>query len=418
MMDATMNSVDEEQHFAVHLHGRPIGTLHRRLDYTWLTFEASYVEDPARAVLGLRFEENLRARYAANLRLPPWFSNLLPEGRLREWIADARGTPITREMELLAHVGHDLPGAVQVLESDRAARASQSDAQEVTAPPPRPFVDATWRFSLAGVGLKFSMLAKKDQFTAPGVGEGGDWIIKLPDHQHAAVPLNEFAMMTLARESGIDVPEIRLVDRDQIQSLPDAVWPPLERQAYAIRRFDRADDRSPIHIEDLAQIRGFYPENKYDGSFETVASLVYRGRDTASLLEFIRRLAFNILISNGDAHLKNWSLIYKNQRVPTLSPAYDLVATSVYRPSGAPETTGLKFCGTRRFERITSSCFSALQRKLGVAVSLPDEVDLLVERVLEAWPRISELFRDLPVAKLRIDASIKNGATVLRSKRA
>jgi serine/threonine-protein kinase HipA len=111
------------------------------------------------------------------------------------------------------------------------------------------------------------------------------------------------------------------------------VWPPNERTAYAIRRFDRAPDRKPIHIEDMAQVRNVYPEAKYQGSFETLAALLYRGRDLASLLEFTRRLAFNLLISNGDAHLKNWSLIYRDGRIPKLAPAYDLVATSVYRPA-------------------------------------------------------------------------------------
>jgi serine/threonine-protein kinase HipA len=408
-----MTHSNEEQHFAVHLHGRMIGALHRKFDYTWLTFEPSYLEDPNRAVLGLRFEEDLRARHAANLRLPPWFSNLLPEGRLREWIGEARGAPITCEMELLAHVGHDLPGAVQVFEADDAARLARETEREIVAAGPRPLARTSWRFSLAGVGLKFSMLANNDRFTAPGVGEGGDWIIKLPDPDHAAVPINEFTMMTLARASGIEVPDVRLVDRDQIETLPDEVWPHGERTAYAVRRFDRAADRTPIHIEDLAQVRGFYPDDKYHGSFETVASILHRGRDVAALLEFTRRLAFNILISNGDAHLKNWSLIYTNPRIPTLAPAYDLVATSLYRPSGAPENMGLRFCGSRRFERVTSACFASLEKKLGVAASLTDEVSSLVERVLAAWPDISEQLRDHAVMRSQIEESIQRGAEML-----
>lgn len=404
---------NDERHFAVRLHGRTIGTLHRREDYTWLTFEPSYLQDPARAVLGLRFEEDLRARHAANLRLPPWFSNLLPEGRLREWISQARGAPVSREMELLAQVGHDLPGAVQVFEMDEAAPKPSVARREIMAGGPRAGATSLWRFSLAGVGLKFSMLSREDRFTAPGVGEGGDWIIKLPDPTYPAVPLNEFAMMTLARESGIDVPEMKLVDRDQIESLPEDVWHRGERTAYAVRRFDRAADRTLIHIEDLAQVRGFYPEDKYSGTFETVAALVYRRRDTAALREFTRRLAFNILIANGDAHLKNWSLIYKNPQVPTLAPAYDLVATSVYRQPSDPENLGLKFCGSRRFERISLSCFSALEQHLGAPPSLTNEVLMLVNRVREAWPQVAEHLKEQSEMRSKIEASIRNGAEAL-----
>lgn len=392
-------SVTDASKFGVCLHGRRIGTLHRRVDYTWLTFEESYVDDPARPILGLCFNENLRAKYAANARLPSWFSNLLPEGELTQWIADERNVPISREMELLAHVGHDLPGAVQIFETDNVKGSASHQDRELIANHPRPLDDAGWRFSLAGVGMKFSMLAQDDRFTAPGVGERGDWIIKLPDRKYASVPLNEFAMMTLAHKSGIEVPAIRLVDRDQLASLPDEVWPVHERVAYAIQRFDRAPDRSMIHIEDLAQVRNFYPDEKYNGSLETVAALIYRRRDITSLLEFVRRLAFNILICNGDAHLKNWSLIYRNPRIPTLAPAYDLVATSVYRPKESPENTGLKFCNTRRFERITAACFASLQAKLGVNVSLVEEVEKLVERVLLAWPETSELLKDEPTMR-------------------
>jgi serine/threonine-protein kinase HipA len=104
-----------EEQFRVYLHDRLIGHLHRRDDLTRFVFASDYWSDPNRAVLGLRFEENPRERHRANMRLPPWFSNLLPEGRLRDWIADADKISVKREMELLAQVGYDLPGAVRVL---------------------------------------------------------------------------------------------------------------------------------------------------------------------------------------------------------------------------------------------------------------------------------------------------------------
>lgn len=417
-MESVMTRSDEEQRFSVLLHGKRIGALHRRMDYTRFTFEPSYLDDPGRAVLGLRFEEDLRAPHAANLRLPPWFSNLLPEGRLRQWIADARGAPISREMELLAEVGHDLPGAVQVVEREED-RPKGALGPEVVAPSPREQSSdsAPWRFSLAGVGLKFSMLSRGDRFTAPGVGEGGDWIVKPPDPVYPAVPINEHAMMTLARAAGIETPEVRLVDRALVEPLPDRAWPNSEHIAYAVQRFDRAPDRSLIHVEDLAQVRGFYPDDKYLGSFETVAAVVYRRRDTASLMELVRRLAFNILISNGDAHLKNWSLIYRDKRVPSLSPAYDLVATSVYLPSGASEDLGLKLCGTKRFDKVTLHCFDRLAAKLGVNEPLADVAEQTVHRVLAAWPEVMELLRDHPSMRVLIDASIRRGAEILSRRR-
>lgn len=217
---------------------------------------------------------------------------------MRDWIAADRQVSPQREMELLAQVGHDLPGAVRVLPKD-ASPAQPWDLATASGHPDAKDAHSGrvgWRFSLAGVSLKFSMIRKDDRLTLPAHGEGGDWIVKLPDRVYVDVPRNEYAMMSLASAIGIDVPEVRLVHRDMLDDLPPGVWPDSEEWAYAIRRFDRDDDRNLVHIEDLAQVRNFYPESKYNGNFETVAALVYRGRDLAALHEFARRLTFIILI--------------------------------------------------------------------------------------------------------------------------
>ncbi len=169
-----------EQQFHVYLYERIIGRLHRRDNLTRFVFEPDYWNDPERPVLGLRFEEDRKARHRANLRLPPWFSNLLPEGRLREWIARAEHISIDREKDLLAQVGHDLPGAIRVLPAPDLAPVDMSGG-EASPPTPENGPASLWRFSLAGVGLKFSLLARGDRLVIPAIGDGGDWILKLPD---------------------------------------------------------------------------------------------------------------------------------------------------------------------------------------------------------------------------------------------
>lgn len=403
--------------YAVWLHERKVGILSTTVGHTSFVLDPDYARDPNRSVLGLRFEEVPFIRHRSNVRLPPWFSNLLPEGRLREWIAQARHVPESQEVDLLAEVGHDLPGAVRVTEDDaRIHPDAGSRGEAIVDEPETRTNDDTWRFSLAGVAMKFSMLQAGDRFTAPGVGNGGDWIVKLPDALYPHVPLNEFAMMELARASGLDVPETQLVHRDLIQDLPETLWPTGEQEAYAVRRFDRSPGRQRIHIEDFAQVRGFYPENKYKGSFETLAALIYRQRDTRSLIEFVRRLVFSILIGNGDAHLKNWSLLYEDPRIPRLSPAYDLVATSIYRPSSTQETLALKFGESRRFEDVSLATFARLQRKLNATdVSLVDEVRAFAQRVLTAWPQASELLKNEPALLAGIGIGLKKRvASLLR----
>ncbi|MDQ2707099.1 MAG: type II toxin-antitoxin system HipA family toxin [Actinomycetota bacterium] len=402
----------ERQH-AVWLGDERVGVLHQRGDHTRFAFASSYLANPERPVLGLVFEQDLSARHAATLRLPCWFSNLLPEGPLRDWIASDRNVSPHREMELLAQVGHDLPGAVRITEA--AEGELEADWTEPpTSPPSEPPLDGRWRFSLAGVGLKFSMLATGDRLTLPASGVGGDWIVKLPDQRFPDVPRNEFTMMSLAGMSGITVPEVRLVHRDELDGLPTDVWPGREEWAYAVRRFDRTPERRSVHIEDLAQVRNVYPAQKYDGNFETVAALVYRGQDVAALHEFARRIAFNVLISNGDAHLKNWSLIYTDPRVPTLAPAYDLVSARPYM--GATEDLGLKMTGSRRFSDVRLRTFTRLEQRLAAEVGLAETADDTAARTVEQWPRFADLLAHNDALRADIESSIMERSHLLRRR--
>jgi serine/threonine-protein kinase HipA len=397
----------------VWLHDQRVGTLHQRGDYTRFTFTDDYLSDPRRPVLGLAFEDDPLVFKPIAMRLPPWFSNLLPEGIQRDWIARDRDVSPQREMELLAQVGHDLPGAVRVVPADEIPVDDSWDFAPASsgAEPSGGAWSPGLKFSLAGVTMKFSMVARGERLTLPAHGEGGDWIVKLPDGHYADVPRNEYTMMSLAGAAGITVPEIRLVHRDDTDGLPDHLWPNREEWAYAVRRFDRDDRRRLVHIEDLAQVRGFYPHEKYHGNFETVAALIYRRRDLPALREFACRLAFNILISNGDAHLKNWSLIYRDGRIPTLSPAYDLVATLPYLEK---EDLGLKFRGDRRFESVTLDTFSWLEGRLGAHdAELANYVAQLVESVQSRWPEHADALGDNVRLRTGVAASIQSHSRTL-----
>ena len=145
------------------------------------------------------------------------------------------------------------------------------------------------------------------------------------------VPLNEYTAMSLAAMIGVDIPEIKLVDLDKLDNLPQINLPD-ESQAFAIKRFDR-NDNTRIHMEDFAQILVKYPHEKYDSAnYEQIGRVIYMysGDGLADAQQLARRLLANILLANGDAHRKNWSLLYEDQVTPRLSPAYDIVTTSVY----------------------------------------------------------------------------------------
>jgi serine/threonine-protein kinase HipA len=277
-------------------------------------------------------------------------------------------------------------------------------------------VASPWKFSLAGVGLKFSMLRNGDRLTLPAGNQLGDWIVKFPDAVYRDVPTNEFATMSLARTVGIDCPATELIHRDQLPPVSEALWPGREELAYAVARFDRAPDGQRVHIEDLAQVRGIYSDLKYQGSFETVAGLFYRGHDDGSLREFVRRLAFNLLIGNGDAHLKNWSLIYRDGRRPRISPAYDIVSTAGYYEPSRPDDIGLKFGGNKWPHRVSRSHFerlpALLNAKHGDVINVLDET---IERVRLAWDGSArDAFPDQ--ARLWIDQNLEQTTNRLRRR--
>ena len=86
---------------------------------------------------------------------------------------------------------------------------------------------------------------------------------------------------------------------------------PNESVAFAIKRFDRAQDRR-IHMEDFAQILVKYPHQKYNSAnYEQIAKIIYgfSGEGLADTQQLARRLLANILLANGDAHLKNWLIL-------------------------------------------------------------------------------------------------------------
>lgn len=137
--------------------------------------------------------------------------------------------------------------------------------------------------------------------------------------------------MSLAKLVGVHIPEIKLVELNKLDNLPQ-INLPHEKLAFAIKRFDRVDDKR-IHMEDFAQVLVKYPHEKYTAAnYETIGKVIdnYSGDALADVQQFARRLLVNILLANWDAHLKNWSLIYPDKVTPRLSPAYDIVTTNVY----------------------------------------------------------------------------------------
>lgn len=355
-------------------------------DQSIFSFDDNYAEDPDRPTLSLSFTGErgglLREHRPTQTRLTPFFSNLLPEGALRDYLAKLAGIKPTREYPMLEVLGPDLPGAVTVRpvgEDVVDEGGDQQDHHDDGA-----LRQGAMRFSLAGVQLKFSAVEKAHGgLTIPASGRGGDWIIKLPSVRFRGVAANEFSMMRLARLMGMDIPDVELVPLDQIEGLPEGIGR-FEEDAFAVRRFDRRGDGGRIHIEDFAQVFGVYPGEKYDrGSYRYLARVLWLETGEPGAREFIRRLVFNTLIGNADMHLKNWSLIYRDGRSPELSPGYDFLSTTIYLPD---ENAALKFARTKRMDEFSLDEVAYMAARAGLPEALArDEAVKAVDRFHEVW---------------------------------
>jgi serine/threonine-protein kinase HipA len=369
----------------VHMYGHPVGTLtHVQGNRTFFAFNQDYIDDPDRPTLSLSFKDQF-GELVTNFRpvqqvVPPFFSNLLPEGPLRKYLAERAGVNEYREFFLLWILGCDLPGAISVHPAQGEELPPQVEAETTSAERGKML-----RFSLAGVQLKFSALkngVKAGGLVIPAEGVGGSWIVKLPSQQFPGLPENEFAMMTIATSMGMDVPDVQLLELNAIDGLPEGIAE-LKGQAMAIKRFDRSD-KGPVHIEDFAQVFGIYPDGKYDhATYRRIAGVLGIETGDADIAEFIRRLVFSTLIGNADMHLKNWSLIYADARTPTLSPAYDLLSTIPYIPDGE---MALKYSRIKKMAQFSKDELRHLAAKAKLSEKLViDTAAETVDRFKQIW---------------------------------
>lgn len=177
------------------------------------------------------------------------------------------------------------------------------------------------RMSISGVQPKLSMSRQGSRLVA--VTSGGQFILKPQTERFPLLPQNENLCMIIAARLEIDVPPHGLFD------LRDG------SPAYVVRRFDRTKDGAKLRCEDFAQILG--EDDKYAGSLERVGKKIRELSSVPGLDAqlFFERVLLNFLVGNGDAHLKNYSLLEADDGGLRLSPAYDIVCSKAVIPKEA-----------------------------------------------------------------------------------
>jgi len=310
---------------------------------------------------------NIQNEYAVSLLMPPRnerytssflfpvFQVSLPEGFLRQQLERdlANQDKPFDDMGLLASVGHGLVGRVKVIPTGQKL-------------PERTILDTVPLCNILS-GEKFSSLNGKaetrrhcsgvsggfSKFLARSYADGGngheqrtytvdDWIVKLNDSDHENIVLLEFFGMMAARKMGLPVPEVLL-------------GPAHDR--ILIKRFDVAQSGDCFGFEDICALMGMPSREKFNGSVEKTLKIIQYFCEDASVQEscnqFYGQYLLSIAIRNGDAHLKNFGLLYGLGKKPVLSPVYDMLSMAVYAPANnwrdADDGMALTLGGTRRW---------------------------------------------------------------------
>ena len=232
------------------------------------------------------------------------------------------------------------------------------------------------RVSLSGVQPKAGLIIKGNQLVRPSEQERSRYILKPAPSSYALFerkdyPANEHLSMQLASQVY------------HIETAPNALCFFSDgEQAYITRRFDVAPDGSKYQQEDFASLAGLTKAHggsdyKYSNlSYEECAEIIgkYTTAPSVEILKFFRIVVFNYLILNDDAHLKNFSLINRGDGEYHLSPAYDLINTSLhlYEPrifalDKGLFREGMHLTDTRTVTRVD---FEEFGRRIGLATRL------------------------------------------------
>ncbi|WP_299010365.1 type II toxin-antitoxin system HipA family toxin [uncultured Shewanella sp.] len=407
--------IEQVEGLNIQLHGIDIGVLaHYAGGKNILSFNPKYIAMPKheRPVLTLRQLQDPHYFTKPQIRsekIPPVLSNLLPEGILRDIVAKALQCHVNNEFSILAYLGVHLPGALVATPIKAGDMPTWALEQRLVTEPQQINVKyADTQFSLAGVQMKFSSSHIDGRYHIDQELSDDMWIIKTPSTVHKGVPVNEYTCMTLAEAAGAKTPNIRLIKLDELAGLPNIRLPD-ETYAYGIKRFDRTD-KGRVHTEDFAQIFGLYPVDKYQKvNYEQLGQVLFRTSQDrlADVQQMARRLLINILLGNGDAHLKNWTIIYEDQRSPRLSPLYDVVFTAPYIQD---DNLALNMAKSKQWYDMTMQHFEKWSNTVGVpwAAVKPHLFDT-VEQARLLWP---EMLAALPMQNEHKDLLRTHWATL------
>ena len=316
-----------------------------------------------------------------------FFENILPPEVVRKKLGKILHLSRNNIFGFLKAIGGDCAGAVslhaettveEIGKPGRMELSEEETARILSGLRKTPLnLGVAKGFRISGTGAQDKLIACVDEGKVflPLYGEPSTHILKPPVPDYPDSVFNEFFCMKLAAQMGIPASECDILFFEG-------------EPCYCVRRYDRAVDGSGkvlrLHQEDFCQMLGVGQEEKYESeggpSIRACFGLIREMRmGTVGQIDFIRRIVFNYLIGNGDAHGKNFSVVYHGRRA-TLAPSYDLLCTEVYKDLA--RSCAMSIGGEVSFDSITREHFRGMAEECRIyPAAVLDEIDQLAGKI-------------------------------------
>lgn len=309
-------------------------------------YEREYLDNKDAAAISISLP--LQQEDFSPAKTKNFFESLLPEGFSRKAVANWMKADENDYISILAELGKECLGAIKIVEGqdDEVSGYELLSAKRVKALAAEGATKSTeilleTHLSLTGasgkVGLYYNAADKT--WYLPKGDAPSTHIVKQSHVRHKQIVLNEQLCIQTAKRIGITVPESFIVSQGS-QADEDIL--------YATARYDRPLSNNKeldglkcpyrLHQEDFAQALGIFAADKYEkipsGYMARMFELLRNNSSNPieDQIALLRIIIFNYLIGNTDCHVKNFSLLYSEDlKSKRLAPAYDLVATRVYR---------------------------------------------------------------------------------------
>ncbi len=394
---------------------RPVGRLGRS-DIEEDTFLFAYADRIAAADAVSLTMPVVRDPYDSMSIVHPVFEMNLPEGSLLEQLTlrFAKTTPNLDSLTLLGIVGRAQLGRLRYASADSSpVPVPEQNIEELLSYEGAHdlFHDLLERYAIhSGIsGIQPKVLVRGGgtrtrRSLAHFVDRGATHIVKSFDaREYPELAANEHYCMRAAAHAGIKTAKVELSRN---------------RRVLVVERFDRKDDGVYLGLEDFCVLSGLRAHGRYEGSYELLATrirdFVSPSHQREALDELFSIIALSCAVENGDAHLKNFAVVYEDaEQTVRLAPAYDIVSTTPYQPK---DVLALTLLGSKAFpDRKQLVKFGQLACGMS-PVKSHERIDRVIEGALASIAELSRAAkadrRFSPMAK-RFQQSFERGVARL-----